>query len=493
MTVIPGASQAATFRKRQGVAGVSPGGVILPGVEGAPEIAESFIIGPPGPTSINLEVPRYFPEGGTPPQKPFLNPPSSLGIPNPADDLIASEGYYKAKPPPSYVSWFPTDKEWTPEKKMTERSLFVIPLVAYHADLIALAYKFSSSPETMPVAWLPRSVFAPEIHIGFAPAEPTVAAAETDQEREGANYLNFESPRLRFSSGVTGDPFAGGVSYRLPVGWVESPYHTGYLAVGTGNYNPSLKAVSHAFGTTLAPYSLEVREYEEMLSKMSPAELAAHESAEKTTEELLDKLMHDELTRFLEMGEVWQKLIIADRVRHEWLVAHEPTIELLSKELGEPGKSKAEYEAIEAALHTLEVEANVLEKAEQAIGEVWFGLSVGFSGLLNFPEIGNYNRVGMDPDRDEIQAKHGPYRNGVKKWAYRFKWNDPPGGLPDLSKTKGFFVIEIRASPGTRWTYSSPTTRYPVSPAFEVQEPGKRVGTPGTITPGATLTGRIRS
>lgn len=54
--------------------------------------------------------------------------------------------------------------------------------------------------------------------------------------------------------------------------------------------------------------------------------------------------------------------------------------------------------------------------------------------------------------REEV----GPFMNGVEKWAYRIGTQKPPGGLPDLTTTPGWFFVELQAPAKHFWINGEP-------------------------------------
>ena len=486
------------------VAGVSPGGVLIPstampqtvdsvictGAEGGGTVFDvehggGFLRPYQAATELEDELESKYDKGVG--EREIFPPTGLPSLPEIMEDIPQI-------PPLSYVSWCKTDA-LQEVLGMRPDCDFVIPLVAEIAQIVAIAYlgDQGSDPGERPVAWLePASPGAMEIVIGWSPTKPIIG------EREHAPILDIAYEKEPSGAVyVRGNPFGGGPTYTLPISWRSSPYPLDCLQVGFGNYNPTAKSTYDSgadflAGSAMMPFNPAIRKYEKEYGR------AARKAFEEKLigEGLIQRSRNQkQLVEFeFEKAALWEGYEAAywnnvlahsgeielekkeheeerEKYEKEWLEVAEEGDALSDEPIEyEPGKyepslrekfqkahegsQKMLLEKAEAARKGVEVidEAqNEASEQENKAYDKYATFKFKEEPLPNTEEFGDFYRVGYNKREEEWREKYGPYRLGVKKWAYRFKWNRPPGGLPNLSEVGGYFVIELRGRPGTRW------------------------------------------
>lgn len=392
---------APSIARTQGIEAVSAGGVILPGVTapgGGAEGAGGWTLGehvyPPG-TETKKAV------------SPTLEERSEAYLTKPGNMLYA---------------YIPTGPE--PFKGIHS---FVIPLLAQVGDIVEQCEVVVPGFVQLVQDWLsPSNLSTPQIRVGFSTTAPTTSPREPTRwwEFENAGQEEFAN---EYISTVHFD-----VSYLLPVTWVLSPRNYDALRVGVGNYAP--KPNHFPFGLTEGLYKLTEKErktIEEWLAAfaaMSPGEKATVEAEEKATHEANLALDTARRLRFSQANGYFRELD----------VVHESQKEL--------EKAKKEKEEKEGPLSPEELEA--YEKAQAKLLAREIELDAKLHKLAE-------EKVGQPREQEQAERQaRGPFMNGVKDWAWRVSTKNPGGGLPDLTKTKGYLIIAWELGLGQRWIES---------------------------------------
>lgn len=284
----------------------------------------------------------------------------------------------------------------------------VIPLVTELGRLIHYAHRKYPGGGELTLRMIEKASGVPTIKIGWSAISPPVLRMrqgwtnpwwlELDdfwrvQESAGPILL---SRLADVEGGIYYDPSS--VSYTLPVGgWTAGPRPLDPLLVGLGNYMP--KEGDYLFVHT----DTERKAIEAFEAEMG-AGLAGYRAAEGSGDATLMAEASARATTFNTLREMTKQ---KQKLEEEIEIANE--------------KSESTTKLIEER-NKVESEMNALPEYKEAMG-------------LESP----------------LRRTKGPFMAGVKKWAYRFDAHKPPGGLPDLTTSSGYFIIRISAPLAQRW------------------------------------------